>query len=79
MILEKTTIHADLIKNILMVNGEKKIYSVERNETYQAMHEAVLNGKHNQLCSLTEGLEILNFVESAENSSQTGICEVRGS
>jgi predicted dehydrogenase len=79
MILEKTTIHADLIKNILMVNGEKKIYSVERNETYQAMHEAVLNGKHNQLCSLTEGLEILNFVESAENSSQTGMCEVRGS
>ena len=63
----------------MTVNGKKKIYSVERNETYQAMHEAVLNGKHNQLCSLTEGLEILNFVESAENSSQTGMCEVRGS
>ena len=79
MILEHTTIHADLIKNTLTINETRKNFSVERNETYRAMHEAVLNGKHNQLCSLTEGLEILNFVESAENSSQTGICEVRGS
>ena len=79
MILENTTIHADLIKNTLTINETRKNFSVERNETYRAMHEAVLNGKHNQLCSLTEGLEILNFVESAENSSQTGICEVRGS
>jgi hypothetical protein len=78
MILEKTTIHADLTKNTLMVNGKKKIYSVGRNETYQAMHEAVLNGKHNQLCSLTEGLEILEFVNNAEHSFQTGMRQERG-
>jgi predicted dehydrogenase len=77
MILENKTIHADLIKNTLLVNGKKKIYSVERNETFQAMHEAVLNGKHDQLCSLAEGLEILKFVNSAEHSFQTGMRQER--
>ena len=78
IILENTTIHADLIKNTLTINETRKNFSVERNETYRAMHEAVLNGKHNQLCSLTEGLEILKFVNRAEHSSQTGMREVRG-
>jgi len=77
MILEHTTIHADLIKNTLTINETRKNFSVERNETYRAMHEAILNGKHDQPCSLTEGLDILKFVKSAEHSSQTGMRQER--
>lgn len=77
MILEKTTVHADLIKNTLLVNGKKKIYSVDRNDTFRAMHEAILEGNHEQVCSLKEGLEILKFVNSAEHSSRTGIRQER--
>ena len=77
MILENSTIHADLIKNTLTINETRKNFSVERNETYRAMHEAILNGKHDQPCSLTEGLEILKFINSAEHSFQTGMRQKR--
>jgi predicted dehydrogenase len=77
LILEDTTIHADLTNNTLLINETKINFSVERNDTYRAMHKAILEGNHEQVCSLEEGMEILEFVDSAELSSHTGMRQER--
>lgn len=65
---EGISIQGDLIKNqlSLILNGEISNYSwpnFQRNDTYRAQHEAVLQGNLNNLCTYQEGLTILRLIE----------------
>lgn len=67
------TIKADLIKGIITVDRESESMTTERDQTYRAMHEAVISGRFDSLCSLDEGLEILHLIESAELAASNGM------
>ncbi len=60
------TIEADLIKGTVRVNNDSESFSVERDQTYRDMHEAILSGKTDTHCKMGEGLETLRLIEAAE-------------
>lgn len=65
------TIHADLIKNKLSINGIEEDFKVARDGTYRAEHQAMLNGNAKGLCTFEEARETLLTIEAAEKASST--------
>ena len=70
------TFHLDLIANLLTFRGEDGEEAldatVERDTTYRAEHQAVLNGETEQLCTLAEAQEVLATIEAAEEAAVEG-------
>jgi predicted dehydrogenase len=64
------TIKADLIGNQLKINDEVFTYKVDPEFTYLSLHQAILQGTTQFLCSLDEGIEVLQMIEVAELSSK---------
>lgn len=62
------TVYANLISGILRVNDQTEYYRVHRDYTYRAQHRAVINNELDSLCTAEEGLEIVRFIESIEQS-----------
>ncbi|MEQ8175994.1 MAG: Gfo/Idh/MocA family oxidoreductase [Syntrophomonadaceae bacterium] len=69
MVGEKNTYVADMIRGCININGEEESFVVDRDFTYRAMHEAVLNQDYSTLCSYQEGMEVLKIIQSAESSN----------
>lgn len=65
------TIEADLIKGVVTLDRQTETFTVGRDDTYRAMHEAVISGKSDSLCSLTEGSEVMRLIAAAEQSAIT--------
>jgi predicted dehydrogenase len=63
------TIEADLIKGIVTLDRQAESFTVGRDDTYRAMHEAMISGRSDSLCSLTEGLEVMRLIAAAEKSA----------
>jgi predicted dehydrogenase len=68
----KHTIEADLIKGTITIDRESESIPVGRDDTYRGMHEAILSGSIDTLCSLDEGIETLRLIEAAENATKRG-------
>ena len=68
----KHTIEADLIKGAITIDRDCESILVGRDDTYRAMHEAILSGSTNGLCSLDEGGEILRLIEATESAAKHG-------
>ena len=71
---EGICIRADLIANTLstVVKGEASDYSwpdLERNDTYRAQHQAVLEDDHYNLCTYGEGLETMSLIDKIRTVS----------
>ena len=64
--LEDMTIRADLINNLLEIDGNRSKFDVEKNQPYRDMHRAVLADNHRNTCSFKEGLQILKLIECAK-------------
>ena len=65
---EGISIQGDLIANSFSatVEGKKSDFSwrdLERNETYRAMHHAVLEGDFSNICNFDQGLQIMSLIE----------------
>lgn len=63
-----STIEADLIRGTLTINDQIAYFSVDREETYLAMHRAILNECDDTLCSLQDGLDVLRLITAAEDA-----------
>lgn len=66
---EGISIQGDLIENTLSVveDGEASYFSwpdLERNDTYRAQHEAVLEGDLKNVCTFEEGLNTMRLIEN---------------
>ena len=66
---EGISIEGDLNTNILSVteDGEASDYSfpdLERNDTYRAQHQAVLESDLKNICTFTEGLNTMRLIEN---------------
>ena len=65
---EGVSIRGDLIANTLniILNGKTSKHTwpgLERNTTYQALHQAVLDGDQSYICSFDQGLETVRLID----------------
>ncbi|OFZ51893.1 MAG: hypothetical protein A2329_06020 [Sulfurimonas sp. RIFOXYB2_FULL_37_5] len=67
------TFEIDLINNKVQINNDTRLIPVPRNETYKLMLEDILQNNTTNLCSIDEGLNILNLIESIEKASKEEI------
>lgn len=71
----KTTIKADLIEGkVVRKQGEEEVEvatlpPIDRNTTYTAMHQDLLAGKMDTICTFDEGVSIMNLIEQIKDSS----------
>ncbi|MGF7056647.1 Gfo/Idh/MocA family protein [Brassicibacter mesophilus] len=68
VITENYAIKADLAKQTLQINDELIKYDINRDYTYYMQHKAIINGRSNYLCTLVEGLKVLEMIDAAEQS-----------
>lgn len=66
---DEKTIKVDLAHNKLVINDECIEFTLDRDDTYLALHDSVLGGGCNALCSAAEGMDVLHMIESAEQSA----------
>jgi predicted dehydrogenase len=61
---------ADLIRGTLEKDGLRIAeHAVERNYTYREQHRAMIGGRTEALCSLEDGLAVMEIIAAAERSS----------
>lgn len=65
------TIEIDMIGGTISVNGEVEMISVERDLSYVEMHQTYLYGNPGELCSVEEGLRLLDMIDRAELANRT--------
>jgi len=66
------TIEADLIRGTITIDNECESFITERDDTYRLMHQAILSGAEDGLCSLDEGFETMCLIEAAEQAARDG-------
>lgn len=66
------TYRADLISGLLDCDGKIESFEVTRDRLLLAEHEAALSGDSSVLCSLAEGLTVVETVEAIEQAAETG-------
>lgn len=71
---ENETYIGDLLEGILLIAKqtgylEEKRYNIEKNYTYEKMHEEILSGKTENVCTYEEGLLVLKTVEKIRSSN----------
>lgn len=63
------TFEADLIRGTLTVDRETTRIDIDRDTTYRSMHNKLLRGSTEDVCSLDEGLATLRLVEAATHAA----------
>lgn len=66
------TLRADLVKGTLRVGDNEEHFSVERDDTYRAQHQAALGNRRDALCTAAEGAAVLDLIAAAEAAAATG-------
>jgi len=68
---DNKTISLDLISGILSINNESECYKIERDYTYSAQHQAIINSETDFLCSSKEGMDVMQLISAIEESART--------
>ncbi|MEI7026252.1 Gfo/Idh/MocA family protein [Paenibacillus sp. y28] len=63
---------ADLIRHTLQIGRHTEAFLCDADTTYRSQHQAMLLGRHEQLCSGREALQTLQLIEQAERSARLG-------
>ncbi|GAB3414984.1 Gfo/Idh/MocA family oxidoreductase [Massilia agilis] len=67
---DRHTLRADLVNGTIAVDGKVEAIAVERNETYRAMHAAVMGRQPDVVCSLEQGLDTVILIDAACAAAQ---------
>ena len=62
------TYSLDFVHGSLRVDEQIETCTVERDYTYQAEHFAAINGTHASLCSISQGMDVVELIQGAEES-----------
>jgi hypothetical protein len=65
---EDHTYEADLVASRLMIDGITEVFVVERDHTYLELHRALLKGRLEDVCTFTEGLDVVRMIAVAEQA-----------
>jgi predicted dehydrogenase len=64
------TLEANFIDGTLSVDGALvSEYELNRDATYRAEHEAIMNEKYDRLCTVEEALDVVDLIDAAEESA----------
>jgi predicted dehydrogenase len=66
------TFKADLKSSSLECDGQVSSLTCQRDDTYRAQHVAMLSGDTSRLCSLAEGMKVMEFFSACETAASTG-------
>lgn len=69
---DQHTFEADFSRGTLRIDRAEQSFTVERDDTYRAMHTELLAGNFDNVCSLAEGMRTLELIEAAQRSSVQG-------
>jgi len=69
---DKGSIRADIAAGTVTHAGGTEHFTLERDDTYIAQHEAALRGDTSILCTLEEGLDVMRMIDAAETSAACG-------
>lgn len=64
----KHTYYADLIQNVLMIDGDTQRF--ESVNTYEKQHKAIMAGNSEHVCSYQEGMRIVQLIDVIETANQ---------
>ncbi len=74
----RTTIHADLVRSRLTVDGQTETFQTDRDHTYRAQHQALLSGSPGAACTYAEALGVMQTIQAIEHASQASTWIERG-
>lgn len=69
---DRQTIEADLTTGMVLVNGERENFEVERDYTYRKMHQSLLAGEYHDVCSYAEGVDVVAMIAAVEQAAERG-------
>ncbi|GAB6087280.1 Gfo/Idh/MocA family protein [Alkaliphilus crotonatoxidans] len=72
LLTEGNSYRADLVNHRLQINDEVIQYQLQRDDTYEMEHRAILEGSFDKLCTWQQGLTVLKMVEAARKSLKEG-------
>lgn len=67
--IDSRTVHVDLIRNVMMIDGISESVPVDRDDTYRTEHELMLSGCVEFLCTLEEATDTVQSIEAAEHAA----------
>ena len=67
------TVRADLVAGTVSVNGHTDHFTVRRDDTYCAEHQAILSGDKASACPLDEGRDVVRMIAAAERAATEGV------
>lgn len=70
VVTDEHTYKVDLINGIYQCDDEIQNIEAERDFTYIEQHKAVLNNDYDNLCTIEEGIGVVELIESIEHSVQ---------
>ncbi|KWX85125.1 hypothetical protein AMQ83_26620, partial [Paenibacillus riograndensis] len=68
VVTDECTYKADLVSGTYHCNGESELFRVNRDFTYLEQHKAVINNEFSNLCSFTQGIDIVQMIDYIEES-----------
>lgn len=72
---DRQTFELDLVAGRLSrapsADGDREAFSVDRDTTYRDQHRAVLEGRHDDLCTLEQGQDTLRLIAAIERAMAT--------
>jgi predicted dehydrogenase len=71
------SIHCDLLSGKVLVNGDPTQLQVDRDTTFERMHEAVYAGDMDIACTFQQGVEVLRTIDMIETSNALGAWVMR--
>lgn len=67
---KQQTAVADFITGEVQTQNGRERFSVERDDTYRAMHSNILSGKETKACSYADGVVVLKIIEAIDLSAK---------
>ncbi len=66
---DQGSVRVDLVAGTITAGGETETFSVQRDDTYLAQHNAVLDDA-GDVCTLEEGLDVVGMIDAAETAAR---------
>jgi predicted dehydrogenase len=70
VITDGHSVRVDLIKGHFEIDGKQESFLLERDQAYQAEHNAMIAGDLSILCSPEEGMEVMATIAAAEGAAR---------
>lgn len=67
------SVRLDFVAGSVTTVDGTETFPTERNDTYRAQHNALISGDDSVICSISEGLDVMRLIDTAERAAADGI------